>query len=140
MSGDIELNHGLNNNSSMCRVLYFNISCLYNNISDLQIASPKYDIILSSENLVFSHRHVSEVLLSDFKKASLLLCETRLHVYGLTAYIRFGYSTTIRKFNICNCHEVQLSGVCSRLNNLYDFSLYCNPNLFIHYMTASFLL
>ena len=59
LSGNIELNPGPNNISSKFRVLYLNIRGLYNNISELQIVSRKYDIILYSQSLVSSRRHVS---------------------------------------------------------------------------------
>ena len=57
-----------------------------------------------SETLVSSCRYVSYVLL-------------------------LGYFATIRKDNVCNCDEIHLVWVCSRLNNLYVFSLYCSPDL-----------
>ena len=105
-------------NSSNCRILYLNIIGLYNNI-----ASRKYDILLYSETFVSSHRHVSEAFLH------LFYYYASLGLVFVAAYIRSGYFGTIRKDNVCNCHEVQLVQVCSRLNNFYVFSLYCNPDL-----------
>ena len=72
-----------------------------NNISDLHIASQKYKVILCSETFVSSFRNVSEELLCGFN-------ESKPQFSDLAGYIRSGYSATIRKDNVCNCHEVQL--------------------------------
>ena len=61
--------------------------------------------------------------------STLLLRDSRPRVRGLAAYIRSGYSATITKDNVFNCHKVQLVRVCNRLNKFYDFSLNCNPDL-----------
>ena len=108
MSGDIELNSRPNNNSNKFRVLYLNIRGFYNDISELQIVSRKNDIFFCSETLVSSRRHVSEVLLAGFNKHTLLLRKSRPCIRRLAAYIRSEYSATIRKDNVCNCHEIQL--------------------------------
>ena len=63
-----------------------------------------------------------------FNKHNLLLRESRPCICGLAAYIRYCYSATIIKDNVCNCHEAKLVWDCSRLNNLYIFSLYRNPD------------
>ena len=128
LSGDVELNPGPAR-APRCRIMYHNIRGLYANLSELQIASRDYDIILCSETLVSSRRHVSELLLPDFNKPTLLLRDARPRVRGLAAYIRSGFLATVRKDFICNCHEVQLIKVCSKSNNFYIFSLYRNPDL-----------
>ena len=129
LCGDIESNPGPTRTLNKCRVLYHNIRGLYCNLNDLQISSQNYDIILCSETLVSNNRHVSEVLLPDFNKPTLLRRDSRPRVRGLAVYIRAGFSATVRKENVCNCHEIQLIRVCSRSNNFYIFSLYRNPDL-----------
>ena len=128
LCGDIEVNPGPCRTRNKCRVLYHNIRGLKTNLNDLQIASRNYDIIFCSETLVSQRRHVSEILLQGFNKPTLLLRDTRPNVRGLAVYIRTGFPATIRKENVCNCHEVQLIRVCSKHNNFYIFSLYRNPN------------
>ena len=93
-----------------------------NNISDLHIASQKYKVILCSETFVSSFRNVSEELLCGFN-------ESKPQFSDLAGYIRSGYSATIWKDNVCNCHEVQLILVCSRLNKFYSFKFYHNSDL-----------
>ena len=44
-------------------------------------------------------------------------------------YIRSGFSATIKNENVCTCHKFQVIRVCSKSNNLYIFSLYCNHDL-----------
>ena len=129
LSGDVEVNPGPNNNVNKCRVLYNNIRGLYKNIKDLQIISRNYDIILCSETLVSNYRNVSEILLPGFNKPTLLRRDSRPRVRGLATYIRSGFSATLKKDNVCNCHEVQLIRICSRSNNFYIFSIYRNPDL-----------
>ena len=129
LSGDVEPNPGPNNNGNKCRILYHNIRGLHKNINDLQIISRNYDIILCSETLVSNYRNVSEILLPGFTKPTLLRRDSRPRVRGLATYIRSGFSATIKKNHICNCHEIQLIRVCSRSNNFYIFSIYRNPDL-----------
>ena len=127
LCGDVEVNPGPCR--SKCRVMYSNIRGLYANINDLQIASRNYDIIFCSETLVSSKRHVSELLLPGFNKPTLILSDSRARARGLATYIRSGYSASIIKDFVCNCHEVQLVKVCSRSNNFYIFNLYRNPDI-----------
>ena len=129
LCGDIELNPGPRNSLTECRVLYQNIRGLYRNISDLQVVSQQYDIVLCSETLVSNRRHAAELILPGFSKPTQLLRGSRPRVCGLAAYIRSGFSASICKDHICTCHEIQLIKVSSRVNNFYIFSIYRNPDL-----------
>ena len=64
------------------------------NLNDLQIASRNYDIILCSEAMVSNQRQVSEILIPDFFKPTLLLKGNGKHV--LATYIRTGFSVFLR--------------------------------------------
>ena len=129
LCGDIECNPGPTRMLNKCRVFYHNIRGLYSNISDLQVASKDYDIILCSETLVSSRRNVSELLLPGFNKPTLLLRNARPRVNGLAVYIKSGYSASVVGDMVCKCHEIQLVRLCSRSNNFYIFSVYRNPDL-----------
>ena len=65
-----------------CIVIHHNIRTLYNNIKDLQIVCPKYDIILYSKILVSDRRQVNEIYLPGFKKPNLFLTDSMLHIWG----------------------------------------------------------
>ena len=90
LCGDVETNPGPR---GKCRVLYHNIRGLMRNFKDLQIASRDYDIILCSETMVTSRRHVSELLIPDFNNPTLLLKSGSKQ--GLVTYIRTGFSASI---------------------------------------------
>ena len=84
---------------------------------------------MCSETLVSERRNIHEVLLPDFDKPHLLLRDFRPRVRSLATYIRMGFSASLLSTFICQCHEVQLFRVCSRVNNYYIFNLYRNPDL-----------
>ena len=67
--------------------------------------------------------------LGGFNNPTLLPREFRPRIHGLTTYIRSEFSAIIKKENVCTCHEFQVIRVCSKSNNFFIFSLYCNPNL-----------
>ena len=60
---DVETNPGPSRPvPAICRILCNNVQGLAGTLSDLNIASSQYDILLSSETLVSDTCHVSEVL------------------------------------------------------------------------------
>ena len=63
---------------TVCRLLCSNVQGLAGNLSDLTVASSRYDILWSSESLVSDMRHVSELLVPGFGRA-VLLCRVRMH-------------------------------------------------------------
>ena len=73
LCGDVEINRGP---QSKCRLLFHNFRGLKCNLNDLQIAFRDYDIILCSETMVSYRRHISEILIPDFNKPTLLLKST----------------------------------------------------------------
>ena len=61
------------------------------NLSDLTVASSKYDVLLCSDTLVSDMRHVSEVLVPVFGRL-VLLCRGKMpRARGMAAYERDGY-------------------------------------------------
>ena len=127
LSGNVETNPGPDYPKS-CRLLYCNIRGLYGNLNDLTVASSKYDIICCSETLVSDRRHVSELLLPNFNKPSLLLRNSIERAQGLCIYTRTGFNAFRCSKYECGCHEFMVVRVCSRFNNFYIFSAYRNPN------------
>ena len=127
--GDVESNPGPQHNARKCRILSSNIRGLYSNLNDLNVVSPNYDIILCSEKLVSDRRNINELLIPGFNKPKLLIRDSRPRVRGLATYIRSGFPASIMSDNVCQCHEVQLVRVCSRINNFYIFNVYRNPDL-----------
>ena len=57
---------------TVCRLVCSNVQGLAGNLSDLTIASSRYDILLCSETLVSDIRHVSELLVPRFGRPVLL--------------------------------------------------------------------
>ena len=62
---------------TVCRLLCSNVRGLAWNISDLTMASSRYDILLCPETLVKDIRHVSELLVPGFG-CPVLLCRGRM--------------------------------------------------------------
>ena len=63
--------------SDVCRILCSNARNLNGNLSDLNVASSRYDILLCSETLVSDLRHVSKLLVPGFGRP-VLLCRGAL--------------------------------------------------------------
>ena len=59
--------------AGVCRLLCSNVRGLAWNLSDLTVASSRYDILLCSETLVSDMRHLSKLLVPGFGR-SVLLC------------------------------------------------------------------
>ena len=57
--------------SAECRILCSNVRYLAGNLSDLTLASSRNDILLCSESLVSSMRHMSELLVPGFSRPVL---------------------------------------------------------------------
>ena len=74
-------------------------------------------------------RHVSEVLVPGFGRI-VLLCRGKMpRALGMAAYVRDGYGA-FRKLKFkCGCCEMLVFMVCGVRQNLYEYSLYRNPNL-----------
>ena len=53
---------------AVCRILCSNVRGQPGNLSDLTVASSRYDILLCSETLVSDMRHVSELLVPGLVK------------------------------------------------------------------------
>ena len=113
---------------AVCRILASNVLGLARNISDLTVASFQYDILLCSETLVSDMRHVLEVLVPGFCRP--VLCVGKMPwARGMAAYIRDGYGAFRQQKFECGCCEMLVFRVCHVRQNLYVYSLYCNPDL-----------
>ena len=101
---------------------------LAGNLSDLTVASSQYDILLYSKTLVSDTRHMSEVLVTSFCRP--VLCRGKIpRARGTAAYIRDGYETFSQPKFECGCCEILVFNFCGVRQNLYVYSLYCNPDL-----------
>ena len=86
--------------SAVCRILCSNVRGLAGNLSDLTVASSRYDILLCSETLVSDMRHVPEVLVHGFDRP-VLLCRGKMpRACGMAAYVRDGYGA-FRQPKLC---------------------------------------
>ena len=100
------------------------------NLSDLTVASSRYDILLCSETLVSDMRHVSELLVPG--SVSLSSCVGAGCLWpdrGMASYVRDGYGAFRQPKFECGCCEMLVFRVCGLRQNLYVFSLYRNPDL-----------
>ena len=75
---DVETNPGQPRPvSAVCRIPCRNVRGLDGNLSDLTVASSRYDILLCSETLVSDMRHVWELLVPGFGR-SVFLCRGKI--------------------------------------------------------------
>ena len=127
---DVETNPGLRCPvPAVCKILCSNVRGLAGNFSDLTVASSQYDILLCSETLVSDMRHLSEVLVPGFGRPVSLCRGKMLRARGMAAYVRDGYRAFRQPKFECGCCEMPVFRVCGMRQNLYEYSLYCNPDL-----------
>ena len=113
----------------VCGIPCSNVRGLVVNLSDLTIASSQYDILLCSETLVSDMHHVSEVLVPGFS-SPVLLCRGKMpRARGKATYAPDGYGAFTQPKFECGCCEMLVFRVCGMRQNLYVYSLYCNPDL-----------
>ena len=124
-SGDVHPNPG----PQFFKILYANIRGLRGNLNDLGVASTKYDMLFCSETLVSDLRHVSEILIPNFRRPILLRRGSIPRAQGLAVYIRSSFSAARTPRFECGCHETVIIRVCSRYHNFYLFPSYRNPDL-----------
>ena len=126
LCGDIHPNPGP---KKFFKCMYANVRGLRANLDDLCLASSNCDMVFCSETLVSEHRHVSEILMPNFRRPILLRCGSIPRARGLAVYIRSSFSASrVQRFE-CGCHEFIIIKVCSRFNNFYLFPSYRNPDL-----------
>ena len=85
---DVEINPGQwRSVPAVCRILYSNVRGL----SDLTVASSRYEILFCSETLVTDMSHVSELLVPGFGRP-VLLCRGKMpRRQGMAEYVRDEY-------------------------------------------------
>lgn len=110
------------------RMLFNNINGLYGNISELGVAAVGFDLLFCVETKVTQHRHVSELLLTGFRKPNLILRGARPNGLGLAMYVRDGVAVTRMMTYECSCCELMVARVCGHRLNLYIFCVYRSPN------------
>ena len=114
--------------STVCRLLCSNVRGLAGNLSDMTVASSRYDILLCSETLVSDMRHVLELLVPGFGRP--VLYRGRIpRARGMAAYVRDGYGAFRQPKFECGCCEMLIFRVNGERQNFYVFSLYRNPDL-----------
>ena len=114
--------------SAVCRILCSNSRGLAANLSDLTVASYQYGTLLCSETLDSDMRHVPEVLVPGFGHP-VLLCRGKMpRARGMAAYVRDGYGAFRQPKFECGCCEILVLRVYGVRQNLYVYSLYCNPD------------
>ena len=104
---DLEINHGLPRPViAVCRLLCGSERGLAGNLSDLTVASSRYDILLCSETLVSDMRHVLELMVPGFG-CSVLLWRGRMpRARGMAAYVWDGYGAFRHSKFECVCFEI----------------------------------
>lgn len=110
------------------RLLYNNINGLHGNISELGVAAVGFDLLFCVETKVTQHRHVSELLLSGFRRPNLILRGTRPNGLGIAMYVRDGVAVTRMCSYECSCCEVMVARVCGERLHFYIFCVYRSPN------------
>ena len=114
--------------AASCRILCSNVRGLSGNLSDLDVASSQYDILLCSETLASDFCHVSKLLVPGFGRP-ILLCRGKLpRARGIAAYVRDGYGAFRQPKFECECCEMLVVRVCGLRQNFYVYSLYHNPD------------
>ena len=122
--------------AASCRILCSSVRGLPGNLSDLAVASSRYDILLCSETLVSDLRHVSELLVPGFG-CPVLLCQGKLpRAHGMAAYVRDGYGAFCQPKFECGCFEMLVVRVCGLRQNFYVYSLTLILTKMTAYMTV----
>ena len=89
------------------------------NLSDLTVASSRYNILLCSETLVSDVGHVSELLVPTFGYPVLLSRGKMPWARGMAAYVRNGYGAFRQSKFECGCREMLVFSVCGVRQNHY---------------------
>ena len=127
---DVETNPGPRRRvPAVCRILCGYVRGLAGNLSDLTVASSQYDILLCSETLVSDMRHVSQGLVPGFCRPVLLCRDKMPRARGMAAYVPDGYGAFYQPKFENGCCEMLVFRVCGVIQNLYEYSLYRNPDL-----------
>ena len=112
-----------------CRILCCNIRGLHGNLKDLSLAASSYDVVLCSETLVSSHRHISELAVPNFSRPMLRLHSPAVRgSRGLAVYARDGWCVSRQKEYECKCCQYMVLRVCGSVRNFYLFSVYRSPS------------
>ena len=113
---------------AVSRILCSNVRGMAENLSDLTVAASQYDILLCSETLVSDMGHVLELLVPGFGRPILLSRGKMPRTRGMAAHVRDCYGAFSQPKFECGCSEMMFFRDCGVRQNLYVFSIYCNPD------------
>ena len=88
-------------------------------MSDLTVASSRYDLLLCSKTLVSESRYTSEFLVPEFGRPVLLCLDRMPWAQGTTAYVRDWYGAFRQPKFGCGCGEMLVFRVCGARQNFY---------------------
>ena len=98
----METNHGPRRPvPAVCRIFCCNVPGLARNLSDLTVASSRYDILLCSESLVSDMHHASEVLVNSLFWSPFLVVSRQDASDPWDGCIRSRWSRSISPTQIC---------------------------------------
>ena len=104
LSSDVEVNPGpIRRCLRKCRVMYCNIRGLHGNLPDLSVASRHSDVLICSETLVSSRRHLSELVVTGFSKHMQILQGQFGRSRGLAVYVRACFQAYRQQKFECGC-------------------------------------
>ena len=115
---DVETNSGPRRPvTTASRPLCSNVQGLAGNLSDLTVASSRYDLLLCSETLVSDMRNVSKLLVPGFG-SPVSLCRGRMpRARELVAYVRDRYGAFCQPMFECVCYEMLVLRICGTRQN-----------------------
>ena len=127
---DVQTNQGPRRGvPAVCRMLCSNVRGLSGNLSNLAVASSRYDVLLCSETLVSGICHLSElqvhldlVALSCCAGARCLGPQGWTHLYEMDTEHFANPNLSVAGEKSC------FTGVCDVRQNFYVFSLYRKPD------------
>ena len=106
-SPDVETNPGPRRHvPGACRILCSNVRGLSKNLSDVTVASSRYDLLLCSETLVSDTHHISELLVPGFGRPALLCRGGMPRARGMAPYVRNGYGAFRQPKFEYGCYEM----------------------------------
>ena len=116
--------------SCSCRILCSNVRGLVGNLSDLTVASSRYDKLLCSETMVSDMRHVSDLLVPGLVALYCYVWARCLGSEGwLNTYEIFRYGTFLQPKFEWGCCKMIVFNICGVQQIFRVFGLYRNRDL-----------
>ena len=126
-SSNVEEYPGQKSSRRSCRVVYANIGGQHKNLSDLSLNSRGGYVVICSEILVSSRRHITKHMVLGFGRPMQLTqgwgwSGSKGLYMALIAFRHIGCE-------IMSVDVVIVARICSSSHNLYVFGVYRNPDL-----------